>query len=76
MRLNLSSFTLFRYEKRVKWALLRVLQFWKTIYRFVVEGEECGSHQEMCGWIFVNLAFCWAVGGWGGGGCDDGGHLR
>ena len=28
-----------------------------------MEGEECGSPQEMCGWTFVNLAFCWAVEG-------------
>ena len=28
-----------------------------------MEDEEYGSPQEMCGWIFVNLAFCWAVEG-------------
>ena len=58
-----SSFNLFRYEKRVKWSLLRVLQFWKTIRRCLVDGGECGSPQEMCGWIFVNLAFCCDVEG-------------
>ena len=28
-------------------------------------GEECGLPQDMCGWIFVNLTFCWAVEGGG-----------
>ena len=31
--------------------------------RRVVEGEECGSPQEMCGLIFANVAFCWALEG-------------
>ena len=37
---------------------------WKTICRCLVEGEECVLPQEVCRWVFVNLAFCWAVEGW------------
>ena len=28
-----------------------------------MDGKEGGSPQDMCGWIFVNVAFCWTVEG-------------
>ena len=72
MRLE-SSFTLFRYEKRVKWSLLRVLQFWKAIRRCVVDDGECEGCLRNVWMDFCEFGFLLRC---GGGKCDEGGYLH